>query len=287
MSNDPDAPVVNAMSVDVEDYFHASAFTDAAGREGWDGFPLRVADNTRRILDLFAEAGARATFFVLGWVAERDPELIRMIVAGGHELASHGFAHYRVAEQSPAEFRRDVTRTRLILEDLGGVPVRGYRAASFSISRATWWAFDELAEAGYGYSSSVSPIRHDHYGIPDAPRGPFSPGAGGLIEIPIGTLSLFGRRMSLGGGFFRLLPYGVCRRSLAATNAGEGRPAVFYFHPWEIDPGQPHLPALSWRARARHRVNLATMEAKIRRLVRDFRWDRIDRVFLEPEPTHA
>ncbi|MEI8395840.1 MAG: XrtA system polysaccharide deacetylase [Rhodospirillaceae bacterium] len=271
--------VVNAMSVDVEDYFHVSAFTDYAGRDGWDSFPMRVVDNTRRILDLFAAAEVQATFFVLGWVAERYPQIVRAIVEGGHELASHGYDHIRVGEQRPEEFRADVTRTRLLLEAEGGVPVRGYRAASFSINRSNWWAFDELAEAGYLYSSSVSPIHHDHYGVPDAPRQPFQPTPDGVLEIPVGTIAVCGRRMSLGGGFFRALPYRWSRGSLAVTNAVERRPEVFYFHPWEIDPGQPRLPMPSMRSRVRHYLNLGVMEGKVRRLLDDFHWNRIDRVF--------
>ncbi len=201
--------IVNAMSVDVEDYYQVSAFAGSVDRAKWNSFPSRVEDITRRTLDMFAEAGVRATFFTLGCVAERHKGLVRAIADAGHEVASHGWEHYRVGDQTPAEFRADVTRTKKVLEDLSGQEVKGYRAASFSIDRKTWWAFDELAEAGYRYSSSIHPIRHDHYGVPDAPRFPFAPVEGNpLTEIPVGTLDLRGRRMSCaGGGFFRLLPY--------------------------------------------------------------------------------
>jgi polysaccharide deacetylase family protein (PEP-CTERM system associated) len=273
--------IVNAMSVDVEDYYQVSAFAGTVDRAKWDSLPSRVEDSTRRTLDMFAEAGVRATFFTLGRVAERHKGLVRTIADAGHEVASHGWEHYRVGDQTPAEFRADVTRTKKTLEDLSGLEVKGYRAASFSIDRKTWWAFDELAEAGYRYSSSIHPIRHDHYGVPDAPRFPFAPvGGNPLTEIPVGTLDLKGRRLSCaGGGFFRLLPYRWSSFAIGRVNRTECQPVTFYFHPWEIDPGQPRINPAPLRSRLRHYTNLGVMEAKLKRLLRDFRWDRVDEVY--------
>jgi len=272
------------MSVDVEDYLHAWALSPAIRRDSWDTWPSRVAASTRRVLDLLAAAEAQATFFVLGWVARRHPDLVREIVADGHELASHGHDHHKVAELSPAAFRRDVTDTRRLLEDLGGVPVRGYRAPSFSIGPSEWWAFDVLGEAGYRYSSSLHPIPHDHYGLPEAPRSPFRPVHGGLLEIPVATLDLGRRITCAGGGHFRLLPYAWSRWCLARHARTDDRPATFYFHPWEIDTGQPRIATLPWRSRFRHYVNLARMEPKLRHLLRDFAWGRIDQAHdLSPE----
>lgn len=269
---------VNAMSVDVEDYYQVSAFTGVVQRRDWNRFEDRVGDSTRRVLDLFAAAGVRGTFFILGCVAKRHPDLVRAIADGGHEIASHGFAHHRIFELTPAWFLRDVRHTRRRLEDIAGRPVRGYRAPSFSISRATWWAYDALAEAGYRYSSSVYPIHHDHYGVPDAPRDPFQP-LPGFTEIPITTVMLGERRFPCGGGgWFRLLPYALSKRALLRVNS-EPRPAMFYFHPWEIDPGQPRIPGAGLRSRFRHTVQLDRMEGKLARLVRDFRWGRIDAVY--------
>jgi polysaccharide deacetylase family protein (PEP-CTERM system associated) len=265
------------MSVDVEDYLHAWALSPSIPRERWEAWPSRVAESTRRVLALLEAAGVEATFFVLGWVAQRHPDLVREIVARGHELASHGWHHHKVAELSQEAFRRDVQDTRRLLEDLGGVAVRGYRAPSFSIGPGEWWAFAVLEEAGYAYSSSLHPIPHDHYGLPTAPRFPFRPADGDLVELPVATLEL-GRRVSCaGGGHFRLLPYAWSRWCLARFRDRECRPATFYFHPWEIDAGQPRVPGLPWRSRLRHYVNLGSMEAKLRSLLRDFRWGRIDR----------
>jgi polysaccharide deacetylase family protein (PEP-CTERM system associated) len=276
---------VHAMSVDVEEHYHAWALSSAVPRPSWGEQPSRVCATTRRVLDLFAETGAKATFFVLGSVARQHPDLVRAIVAEGHELGSHGLDHYRVSEQTPAQFFEDVRRSRLILEDAGGVPVRGYRAANFSIGKAQWWAFDRLGAAGYEYSSSVHPIRHDHYGIPDAPRWPFRPGAESpLVEYPVATIDFAGRRITCaGGGFFRLLPYGWSRWCLDRLSREDGSPGIFYFHPWEIDPDQPRARGLPLRSALRHYVNLGRMEAKLRRLLRAARWDRIDRVM----PRHA
>jgi|SRR4051794_14170275 len=271
--------ITNALSVDVEDYLHAWALSSAIPRERWDAWPSRVEASTRRVLRLLEAAGIKASFFVLGWVARRHPSLVREIVRAGHELASHGYAHHKVGELSPRSFGEDVLTTRLLLEDIGGVQVKGYRAPSFSIGIAEWWAFERLGEAGYAYSSSLHPISHDHYGLPAAPRHPFRPTSGALIEVPVATLDL-GRRVSCaGGGHFRLLPYRWSRWCLGRLGRTEGRPATFYFHPWEIDPGQPRVSGLPRRSRLRHYVNLHAMEGKLKLLFADFSWGRIDQVY--------
>lgn len=276
-----DGRAVNAMSVDVEEYFQVQAMERTVKRQEWDRRTSRVAASTNRILDLFAAHDAKATFFTLGWVAERHPGLIRRIVADGHELASHGYEHGRVDCQTPAEFRADISRTKAILEDLGGVRVKGYRAPTFSIGRKNMWAFDELAEAGYSYSSSINPIRHDLYGMEEAPRVPFLPnGPGGVTEFPITTLRLRGRNLPCGGGgFFRLMPYRVSRWAISTVNKRDAMPTIFYFHPWEVDPEQPREPGLSAKSRFRHYLNLSRMEQRLTRLVQDFAWNRMDNVF--------
>lgn len=271
----------NAMTVDVEEYFQVGAFERCIRREDWDGYASRVVLNTGRVLDLFAEKGIRATFFSLGWVAERQPQLIRRIVEEGHELASHGYAHDRVTSFTAAQFRADLERSKKLLEDAGGVAVRGYRAPSFSIGKANAWALDVLAELGYAYSSSVAPIRHDHYGWPDAPRFAYQPIADSpLIEVPITTVPVAGRTLSFGGGFFRLLPYGVARWAIGKINREERQPAVFYFHPWEVDPDQPRVAGAPMRSRFRHYTNLSRMYGKLARLTDDFAWDRMDALYL-------
>lgn len=275
----------NAMSIDVEDYFQVSAFAPHIRREDWDTLPCRVERNVDAILGLLDEADAKATFFTLGWIAERYPQLIRRIVDNGHELASHGYGHQRASDLTPTEFRDDIVRAKRILEDLGGVAVRGYRAPSFSINQANWWAVEELGNAGYVYSSSIYPVRHDHYGMPDAPRFPHRPnGADGILELPPTTLPLLGRNLpAAGGGWFRLLPYAMSRWMLRRVNRQDRAPCMFYFHPWELDPGQPRQPGLSARTRFRHYVNLQRMPHRLSRLLNDFEWDRVDRVFL-PAP---
>ncbi len=272
---------VNAMTVDVEDYFQVSAFEPYIDRQDWDRWPHRVVANTERILDLFADAGVRATFFVLGWVAERYPALIRTIVAQGHELACHGYDHVRVTEQSPEEFRRDVDRAKKLLEDAAGVAVEGFRAASYSIGRNNLWALRILQQSGFRYSSSIYPVRHDLYGMPEAPRFAFHPEvAPGLLEIPVTTVRFFGRNIPIGGGgFFRLYPYALTRLGLRRVNR-EGQAAVFYFHPWEIDPEQPRPQGLNLKTRLRHYLNLSRTEWRLRRLLHDFRWDTMRNVFL-------
>lgn len=235
-----------------------------------------------RILDLFAAEGVRATFFTLGWVAERYPHLIRRLVAEGHELASHGYEHVRVVNQDPDAFRNDVVHTKHLLEDLGGVEVRGYRAASYSIGEKNLWALDVLHEAGYRYSSSIYPIRHDLYGMPDAPRFAFRPKPDGILEVPVTTVMLGGRKFPCGGGgYFRLFPYSLSRWAMRRVNEHDRQACLFYFHPWEIDPEQPRQQGLPLKTRVRHYLNLSRTEARLRRLLHDFNWDRMDRVFLQ------
>lgn len=277
--DDTSRVVVNALTVDVEDYFQVSALAPNIPRDSWDQRPCRVERNVHRLLELFGHAGVRATFFTLGWVAERYPQLVRDIVAGGHELASHGYAHLRATEQSQAQFLEDIRRAKALLEDIAGQPVMGYRAPSFSIGHSNPWAFDSLLEAGYRYSSSVYPVQHDHYGMPDAPRFPYA-SRPGLIEIPVTTTNLLGRNLPAGGGgYFRLAPYALSRWALRRVNRRDRRPAIFYFHPWEIDPGQPRVPNTSLKTRFRHYVNLHRTEPRLVRLLQDFQWGRVDRVF--------
>jgi polysaccharide deacetylase family protein (PEP-CTERM system associated) len=274
------ASVCNAMTVDVEDYFQVQAFATAIDRADWDRFAGRVQGNVERILEQFDRAGAHGTFFTLGWVAERHPTLIRRIVAAGHELASHGYGHAPVHSLDAAGFRDDLVRAKAILEDAGGVTVQGYRAPTFSIGPRTPWAYAVLEATGHRYSSSIFPIRHDLYGEPDAPRFPFHPEGRALWELPMTTVRLAGRNLPCaGGGYFRLLPYQLFRLGLQRLNGREGRPGIFYFHPWEVDPGQPRIEAVGRAAKFRHYVNLATMSGRIDRLLHDFAWDRMDRVF--------
>ena len=268
---------VNALSVDVEDWFQVGAFERVIARADWDGLPTRVERNTDAVLALFADAGVRATFFTLGWVARRWPGLIRRIVDAGHEVASHGWDHARVFTLDAEAFRADIARARAAIEDAAGVAVAGYRAPSFSIDARTPWAHLVLAEEGYAYSSSVAPIIHDHYGWPEAPRFAFRPVPGAtLIELPVTTVRIAGRTFAAGGGgFFRVFPYALSRWAIARVNEREVRPAIFYFHPWEIDPGQPRQ-AAPLKSRLRHYSRLSAMEGKLRRLARDFAWDRTD-----------
>ena len=279
------AAIVNAMTVDVEDYFQVQALHTHFPRHVWEKQSARVEQNTDRILSLFGSAGVKATFFTLGWIAERHPSLVRRIVEHGHELASHGFEHVRADRQDRAAFRADVRRSKEILEDVSGLPVRGYRAATFSIGKTNLWTFEVLAEEGYVYSSSIYPIRHDYYGMPDAPRFPFHPlPSAQFLEVPISTVKLAKWNLPCGGGgYFRLLPYAYSKWSIDRLNRHERQASVLYFHPWEIDPDQPRPERLSLKSRVRHYTNLGRMEARLSRLLRDFRWDRMDRVFL-PDP---
>ena len=272
--------IVNALSIDVEDYFQVAAFNPYIARDEWDTRDCRVERNVDRILDMLSQSDAKATFFTLGWVAERYPAMVRRIVEGGHELASHGHAHHRASEQSPEAFFADISRAKSILEDCSGVSVRGYRAPSFSIGAGNPWALDCIQRAGYSYSSSIYPIRHDHYGWASAPRFPFNPSPG-LVEIPISTVRLMNRNWPAGGGgYFRLLPYSVSRWALRRINRDDHEPVIFYFHPWEIDPKQPRIANAGFKARFRHYVNLDRTERRLRQLLRDFRWSRVDSVFL-------
>ena len=270
----------NALTIDVEDYFQVSAFAPYIRRDEWEQRECRVERTVQRILELLAQKQIKATFFTLGWVAERYPQLVRDIVAGGHELASHGYGHERASDLSQAAFTQDVTRAKKLLEDLAGAPVLGYRAPSFSIGTGNLWAFDVLARAGYQYSSSVYPIQHDHYGMPDSPRFAYRL-ASGLLEIPITTLRMGNRNLpSSGGGYFRLLPYALSRWMLRKVNQEDHESAIFYFHPWEIDPEQPRVAGIDLRTRFRHYVNIGRTERRLISLMDDFRWGRMDQIFL-------
>jgi len=274
----------NAISVDVEDYFQVSAFEDHVSRDQWDSLEPRVERNTDRLVELFASHGVVGTFFVLGWIAERFPALVRRIHDAGHEIASHGYSHIRATNQKPEEFESDVVRTKNILEDTCGAEVQGFRAASFSIGSQNLWALDVLWKAGYRYSSSINPIHHDLYGFPNAPRFPFRYGGSGILEIPISTLSLKSVNLPCGGGgYFRLLPYAYTRWAISRINLKEDKPAVFYLHPWEIDPHQPKQTGLGWKTRIRHYMNLHRTERRLERLLKEFKWNRMDRVFLAPD----
>ncbi len=270
----------NALSVDVEDWFQVGAFETVIERKDWDALECRVERNTDAVMALFDEAGIKATFFTLGWVAERYPALIRRIVDAGHEIASHGYGHDRVFTLTPEQFAADIVRTRKLLEDASGQKVTGYRAPSFSIDQRTPWAHEILAQQGYTYSSSVAPVKHDHYGWAEAPRFAFRPVAGSdFLEIPVTTAELGPKRLAAGGGgFFRLLPYAFSRWAIRQVNNDEQRPAVIYFHPWEIDPDQPRVANAPIKSKLRHYTKLDVMADKLRRLPKDFRWERLDAI---------
>ena len=270
----------NALSVDVEDWFQVGAFETVIDRRDWDSLECRVERNTDNVMALFDEAGVKATFFTLGWVAERYPALMQRIANAGHEIASHGYAHDRVFTFTPAQFAADIERTRKLLEDTSGQLVSGYRAPSFSIDQRTPWAHEILAEQGYTYSSSVAPVKHDHYGWAEAPRFAFRPVAGSdFLEIPVTTAELGSKRLAAGGGgFFRLLPYAFSRWAISQVNYRDARPAVIYFHPWEIDPDQPRVSNAPIKSKLRHYTKLDVMADKLRRLPKDFHWDRLDNI---------
>ena len=274
------ALIRNALTVDVEEYFQVAAFERTIIRDSWDTAESRVEFSCGRVLDLFEAQGVRGTFFVLGWIAERHPGIVRRIVKDGHELASHGYDHTRVHNFTPEQFRADVVRTKAVLEDIGGVQVRGYRAPSYSINAKNLWALDVLQETGHAYSSSIYPIRHDLYGMPDAPRFPFRFRPDGILEIPVTTVRMGGRNYPCGGGgYFRLLPYGAFRWMLARVNEQDRQSGLFYFHPWEVDPGQPRVKGAPLKSRFRHYLNLESMATRLERLLGDFSWGRMDEVF--------
>nr|WP_315456662.1 XrtA system polysaccharide deacetylase [uncultured Sphingorhabdus sp.] len=272
--------VRNALSVDVEDWFQVGAFETVISRDDWAALECRVERNTDAVLQLFADAGVQATFFTLGWVGERYPALMRRIADAGHEIASHGYGHDRVFTMTPEQFSADLQKTRNILEDASGQTVAGYRAPSFSIDQRTPWAHEILAEHGYAYSSSVAPIKHDHYGWAEAPRFAFHPVAGSaFLEIPVTTVELGPKRLAAGGGgFFRILPYAFSHWAISKVNRHDVRPAIIYFHPWEIDPGQPRVANAPLRSKLRHYTRLDDMADKLRRLAGDFKWERLDAV---------
>ncbi|WP_300086831.1 XrtA system polysaccharide deacetylase [uncultured Nitrosomonas sp.] len=275
--------ICNALTIDVEDYFQVSAFAQHIPRSSWDGLSCRVERNIDRILVLLDAHEIKATFFTLGWIAERYPSMVKKIVENGHELASHGYAHHRVTELSREQFYDDITRSKSLLEEIGGQSVLGYRAPSFSINGNNLWAMECLEEAGYRYSSSIYPVKHDHYGMPDAPRFAFNPeNTRGILELPVTTVRLFGRNIPAGGGgYFRLWPYAISRWFLQRVNRIDQQPAIFYFHPWEIDPDQPRQAGISLKTHFRHYLNLGRMEKRLGTLARHFKWDRMDRVFLQ------
>lgn len=272
--------LVNAFSIDVEDYFHVEALASAIDRSRWDTLEYRAEANTRRVLDILSQEKVRATFFILGWVAKRSPQLVRDIHAAGHEVACHGLTHQTVYTQTPDVFRAETREAKQRLEDATGAPVRGYRAATYSITARSLWALDILEDLGFRYDSSIFPIRHDLYGIPGSPRFAHRVASGALLEVPITTVEYMGQRLPAGGGgYFRLLPYALFRAAVRRVNARDGQAAVFYCHPWEIDPGQPRVAGISAKSKFRHYTNLDRMEGRLRHLLRDFRWGRMDEVF--------
>ena len=285
--------VPNALTVDVEDYFHVSALAPSIDRGSWASRESRVVGNTHRLLELFEQFRVRGTFFVLGWVAERHAQLVRDIAARGHEIACHGLSHRLVYEQSPQEFREETRRAKHLLEDITGASVLGYRAASYSIVRDSLWALDVLVELGFAYDSSIFPVRHDRYGMPDAERMPHrlrTPNGKAIVEWPLSTALFFGLRVPVsGGGYFRILPYWLTRWGLNAIER-ESQPFIFYLHPWEIDPEQPPIRA-SRLSRFRHYTNLAKCEARLRRLLGEFQFGTassgLARLGLLSEPARA
>jgi polysaccharide deacetylase family protein (PEP-CTERM system associated) len=276
--------ILNVMTVDVEDYFQVSAFDDVVSRNDWPRFESRVVANTERLLEIFDQSGVRATFFVLGWIAEASPDLVRRISSGGHEIASHGYSHRLVYDMTPEDFRGDLRKAKAVLDGAGATGVRGYRAPSYSITARSLWALDVLIEEGYQYDCSIFPIHHDRYGIPSSPRHPhvITRSAGSILEIPPSTVRMGGVNIPVsGGGYFRILPYTWTWRGIRRLNAVEHKPAVFYLHPWELDPGQPRLEA-GWRSRFRHYTNLTRTEGRLRALLQDFRFGTISAALVEP-----
>ncbi|MFK7964994.1 MAG: XrtA system polysaccharide deacetylase [Burkholderiaceae bacterium] len=278
------SPIKNAFTVDVEDYFQVAAFDRHIDRDNWDTLECRVEKNVEQLLTMLAQADAKATFFTLGWIAERYPRLIQSISAAGHEVASHGYGHQKATTQNQQQFREDVLRAKGILEDITGEPVRGYRAPSFSIAAENLWVHDVLATTGHDYSSSIYPVRHDHYGIPDADRFVHKTDSD-LVEIPLTTVPILNRNIpAAGGGYFRLMPYSLSAWMIKRVNQRENKSAIFYCHPWEIDADQPKVAQASAKSRFRHYVNLAHMQDRLSRLLQDFQWDRVDSVFADHLP---
>ena len=272
--------ITHALTVDVEDYFQVSAFDPIIKRSQWDDMPSRLEANMDKILELFSDKGAKGTFFTLGWIAERFPHLVKAIVDEGHEIASHGYHHHRVSSMTRKAFVDDIVTSKKLLEDISGMAVEGYRAPSFSINHSCEWAYDELLAAGHRYSSSVYPIKHDHYGCASLPRFAFSPREG-FLEIPITTIRLGRHNFPAGGGgYFRLFPYHFSRYALNKVTRQDKRSCIFYFHPWELDVHQPRMPGLPWKTRFRHYVNIAKQERRLESLLTDFDWQPINKLFL-------
>lgn len=278
------SPITNALTIDVEDYFQVSAFAPHIARSEWGARQCRVERNIDSILEMLALHDTKATFFTLGWIAERYPLLVRQIVKEGHELASHGYGHERASDQGEEAFFADIQLAKIVLEDFTDTEIKGYRAPSFSIGTGNLWAFDCMVRAGYRYSSSIYPIRHDHYGMPGSPRFAYDVRPG-LMEIPITTLRMVNRNFpSGGGGYFRLLPYALSRWMLNRVNGHDREPGIFYFHPWEIDTGQPRIAGISLKTRFRHYINIDRMEGRLNQMLRDFKWGRMDHIFLNRLP---
>jgi len=272
--------ITNAMTVDVEDYFHVTAFAKTLSRSEWSILEYRAEQNTEKVLNVFAEHGVSATFFVLGWVAKRSPGLIKKIMACGHEVACHGMTHQLIYNQTPEDFLSETRDAKMLLEDLISVKVRGYRAASYSITNKSMWAMNILADLGFDYDSSIFPVRHDIYGVRDAPRGCYSTGVGALLEMPLTTVELMGQRLPCsGGGYFRILPYAFTKWAFTRVNTVDRMPGIFYFHPWEIDPNQPVVKQAPLKSRFRHYTNLSKTETRLKQLLIDFQWGRMDQVF--------
>lgn len=278
------AELRNAMTVDVEDYFHVAALSSVISRDDWSSMEYRAEANTHKLLDLFAETGIKATFFILGWVARRSPQLVRQIHEAGHEVGCHGMSHRLVYEQTIDEFTLETRDSKAMLEDATGVKVAGYRAASWSITRQSLWALDVIYEAGFEYDSSVFPIRHDLYGIPDAPKRPGvlkTPNGRSLVEFPPSTATFMGVRVPVaGGGYFRLLPYWVTRMGLRQINQDLRQSFIFYLHPWEVDPEQPRIEA-GWLSRFRHYTNLRKTQQRLRDLIGEFRFTTVRNVLAD------
>jgi polysaccharide deacetylase family protein (PEP-CTERM system associated) len=273
--------IINALTIDVEDYFQVSAFSPYISRSNWENIECRVEKNIEVILEMLMRHGIKATFFILGWIAERYPSMVRKISSQGHEIASHGYGHERVTNLSKEDFLKDIKNSKRILEDISGTEVIGYRAPSFSIVEKNFWAFGLLADAGYRYSSSIYPIAHDHYGIPNFSRFPCKIQEN-FLEVPISTLRILNKNLpSSGGGYFRLFPYFFSKWILNKFNEIEGKPVIFYFHPWELDFDQPRVFDVDLKTRFRHYVNISKMENRLDLLCNDFRWGRMDDIFLK------